>query len=495
MKFIYFMLLTVLVSGFLIMSCVSTEDEEPVIMVEEVTNTETEEVETVEMNSTGPFSHSDTDILQGPFEKPQQVTAACISCHQEEASDFMQTVHWTWEGEAPGLEGHAGSEPVGKMSTINNFCIAVDSNWARCTQCHAGYGWKDNSYDFSKAESVDCLVCHDTTGTYKKNPKAAGMPFEDVDLAMVSQNVGDPSRANCGACHFFAGGGDNVKKGDLGTALTNPAPEVDVHMGKLGFSCQSCHTADNHQIKGSSLHVSVSSGSVTCSGCHSGSVHGNDLLNNHTETVSCQTCHVPAFSRAQATKMYWDWSTAGEKDADGKPFKTKDENGNLKYDSMKGDFIYEQNVRPEYAWWNGNFKRMLVGDAYKELPADLASPIGNIDDTASKIYPFKVMRGKQGADPVNSVLIVPHLFPSSAGENAYWKKWNVGKAFEEGMAAAGLEYSGTYDWVETYMYMAINHEVAPKAEALSCNDCHNGGIDFEALGYDGDPMMTGGRKL
>ena len=99
----------------------------------------------------------------------------------------------------------------------------------------------------------------------------------------------------------------------------------------------------------------------------------------------------------------------------------------------------------------------------------------------------------QAADNVNNVIIVPHLFPSSAGENAYWKKWVWEPAFEEGMAAAEVDYSGSYEWVETYMYMAINHEVAPKEDALSCNDCHNGGIDFAGLGYDGDPMMNGSR--
>ena len=43
------------------------------------------------------------------------------------------------------------------------------------------------------------------------------------------------------------------------------------------------------------------------------------------------------------------------------------------------------------------------------------------------------------------------------------------------------------------MHMSIQHEVAPKSEALGCMDCHNGGIDFEALGYSGDPMSVGGR--
>jgi len=61
------------------------------------------------------------------------------------------------------------------------------------------------------------------------------------------------------------------------------------------------------------------------------------------------------------------------------------------------------------------------------------------------------------------------------------------------MAYAGLDYSGKFDWAETEMYMSINHEVAPASEALGCMECHNGGIDFKALGYSDDPMNAGGR--
>jgi hypothetical protein len=45
------------------------------------------------------------------------------------------------------------------------------------------------------------------------------------------------------------------------------------------------------------------------------------------------------------------------------------------------------------------------------------------------------------------------------------------------------------------MHWRINHEVVPKKEALSCTDCHSpdGVLNFKALGYSGDPAMTGGR--
>ena len=55
----------------------------------------------------------------------------------------------------------------------------------------------------------------------------------------------------------------------------------------------------------------------------------------------------------------------------------------------------------------------------------------------------------------------------------------------------------TWYWVNTKMYMQINHEVAPATAALRCNDCHldsweaNFG-DSANLGYLCDPMTDGG---
>ena len=108
------------------------------------------------------------------------------------------------------------------------------------------------------------------------------------------------------------------------------------------------------------------------------------------------------------------------------------------------------------------------------------------------------------------------------------------------MTAAGLAYSGKYEFVETVMYWGLTHEVVPKEQALSCAECHlplakapycgkchqerpdvdfqglvhkgvdfkflaemgrdvdeligkTNYIDYKALGYEGDPIETGGR--
>ena len=71
-----------------------------------------------------------------------------------------------------------------------------------CSSCHIGHGWTDDSFDFTAEERVDCLACHDTTGTYTKDPKLA-----KPNLRKVARSVGATSRASCGACHFKGGGG------------------------------------------------------------------------------------------------------------------------------------------------------------------------------------------------------------------------------------------------------------------------------------------------
>ncbi|MFN2280217.1 MAG: cytochrome C, partial [Anaerolineales bacterium] len=165
--------------------------------------------------------HTDhSDIVQGPFETPQDVTRACLECHEDAADQVMATVHWTWESQPYQLEGRDSPITVGKKNSINNFCIGIQSNWPGCTSCHAGYGWEDANFDFSQQDNVDCLVCHDSTGTYVKG--YAGIPVEGVDLLEVAQSVAQPSRENCGGCHFDGGGGNAVKHGDLDETLYFP---------------------------------------------------------------------------------------------------------------------------------------------------------------------------------------------------------------------------------------------------------------------------------
>jgi hypothetical protein len=95
------------------------------------------------------------------------------------------------------------------------------------------------------------------------------------------------------------------------------------------------------------------------------------------------------------------------------------------------------------------------------------------------------MKGKQMYDPESNIFIVPQLF------GGYWKHWNWNQSMTDGMKAAGLPFSGKYDWIETDMYWKVTHMVVPKEKSLKCTDCHGpkGVMNWKALGYDGDPMV------
>jgi octaheme c-type cytochrome (tetrathionate reductase family) len=420
--------------------------------------------------------------MPGPYETGPDVTRACLECHETAAHEVAQTVHWTWESEPVLLEGRDEPVTIGKKNSINNFCIGIQGNWTGCTRCHAGYGWEDANFDFEAEENVDCLVCHDQTGLYQKSN--AGLPDSAVDLAAVAQSVGTPSRTNCGSCHFNGGGGNAVKHGDLDSSLFFPSEDVDVHMGRHDFLCVDCHQTEEHQVKGYSISVSVEpDNELACTDCHSDAVHEDDRISAHLDTVACQTCHVPLGAVRDATKMNWDWSAAGQ-DIPEDPHK---------YLKIKGSFIYEQNFMPEYAWFNGYADRYILGDVIDPSESTVLNmPQGDVADPEAKIWPFKIHRAKQLYDADYNIL----LQPKTVGEGGYWTEFDWDLAARLGSEAAGLEYSGEYGFAETEMYWALTHLVAPKEEALQCSDCHseNGRMDWEALGYYGDPIRWGGRS-
>ncbi len=437
------------------------------------------------------FAQEDhSEFFEGPFSSPQQVTETCLMCHDGLDQAIMKTRHWNWLGdEFVNKEGV--SMRVGKQNLINNYCVSLTSNWARCTSCHIGFGWKDETFDFTDGNNIDCLICHDQTGTYKKVPTGAGMPDPSVDLVKVARSVGRTTIKNCSVCHFNGGGGTGVKHGDMDGSMINPSAELDVHMGLLGFSCSDCHAGENHQILGAS-HGSLASGSnhIGCLGCHDEKPHARKIVNNHIKSVACETCHIPSFARQEPTKTWWDWSTAGQD-------KTveKDEFGMPLYDKKKGDFIWEKNVVPEYKWHNGQADYYQFGDKIEPgSVVELNQLTGNISDETAKITPFKVMRGKQIYDSKNSYLITPKLF----GKDGYWNTFDWDSASELGMTASHMAYSGEFGFVETTMYWPINHMVAPAKKSLKCTDCHSRKeskrLDWEQLGYKDDPMRTGGRS-
>jgi octaheme c-type cytochrome (tetrathionate reductase family) len=441
-------------------------------------------------------------------------TTSCLGCHAEEGQDVVESGHFRWRGATAQIEDAVG-EVHGKRDLLNNFCIGVPSNEGRCTQCHIGYGYADDLFDFDDPANVDCLVCHDQTGTYKKAPKAAGQPDPSVDLDLVAQSValndGRPTRAACLACHARAGGGDNVKHGDLSSDLVATTRAFDVHMGTDGgdMLCVDCHApnesgAFNHGIGGMSLH-SVDQGEMKqCGDCHGlvGVIHQGTSVRRITgsgrhDRLACQVCHIPAIARAVATKVAWYWSDAGQ-DVD--PIPIDPVTGRALYDKKKGSFEWQYDVRPELRYSNDVWQRKIVNhsDGFRSVPVPLATPRGDALDPDAMIYPFKEMVGDQPVDVQQPRILVPHLFGTRNGNNPYWGLFDWHLALTDGAAYTGQPYSGEFGFARTTMLLSVNHEVPPATQALGmggdCSDCHGSDrFDWRALGWTGDPDDGGER--
>ena len=433
-----------------------------------------------------PADHSRLEALQRDFQSGPEVTRACLSCHPRASAQLHKTEHWKWEYVNPDT-----GQKLGKRHVVNNFCTSTSSNLAACASCHIGYGLKDASFDFASEENVDCLVCHDTTGRYKKPaglagnvvtkdtelPTGSGKIVKALDLKAIAQRVGKTSRATCGTCHFYGGGGDGVKHGDMDSSLEAPEKSLDVHMDAKGldFACATCHQTLEHAVPGT--RYGPMGAGFGCDSCHGAKPHkANARLNAHVEKIACQTCHIPRYARGGVpTKMSWDWSTAGKRGADGKPLVVRDDEGYDIYNGAKGDFVLAKDVVPEYAWFNGRIRYTLPGDRLDPAagPVRINTLEGAPNDGKSKIWPVKVFRAKQAWDPVNKVLAITHL--AGNDDSAYWTNLDWQKAVKAGMASAGAPFSGEIGFIESVSTWPITHMVAPKGEALKCADCHAAG--------------------
>ena len=431
--------------------------------------------------------HSKHKVLQKEFKSGAELTQACISCHSEAEKQFHTTIHWTWLADPADNERQYGKAG----NSLNNFCISTNkTDDASCLACHPGWGT-------SKQSPVNCLVCHSQTSMNfdeamtdiqgfleDGDEESAEMAHEiQAELRDAAQNIGLPGRKNCGSCHFYGGGGDGVKHGDLDTSLAKPSKTLDVHMGVDGqnFNCTRCHTTTLHNISGrvytqpaatdrKSLVEDDLTNKITCESCHTARPHkSGKKMNEHTDKVACQSCHIPEFARVNPTKMSWDWEQSG-KLKDGKKFKTKDEFGKFDYMSIKGQMKWAKNVRPEYSWYNGAIKSVTARD--KIDPAGVVKvswPAGDREDPEARIYPFKVHKGKQPYDKVNQTLLMPLL----SGKQGYWNTLDWNEALTVGQASMELPFSGEFHFVETTYVFPITHMVAPKDHSLSCSECHS----------------------
>lgn len=423
-------------------------------------------------------------------------TATCLQCHQAEAESFFHSQHYQWLGSAEGLANDPG-RPLGKMNMINDFCTNPVTSWigevknedgkvvaSGCSGCHAGKGLlPSRTMNREQLENIDCLICHAEgyrRGVYRDEAgKWEWKPIlwkNQEGLDSVSKRITSPTRAMCLRCHNAAGGGPNVKRGDMDYVLAKPTREFDVHMAADGkdMQCVACHAGGDHRVvgRGSDLAATDSPGQrLTCAGeCHEAAPHTTGRLNRHAERIECTTCHVPKFARDQATEMSRDWSKVVFNAEKGK---------------HGGAQVMATDVTPVYAWSNGASYMQLAGTRVSLTKAGeimSAVPTGSRSDPKSKIAPFKLHRGVMPVTTDTGWLLpiaVEECFATGDVNDATRK---AAKAFY------GLD-EVDFEWVPTIRYMSIAHGVPPAADALGCGDCHgaDGRLDWQALGYDGDP--------
>jgi octaheme c-type cytochrome (tetrathionate reductase family) len=430
------------------------------------------------------FAQDHTENVSGPFETVQEVTEECLLCHDDSGEEVLQSNHWNWL--SSNVTQSTYSEEISDISfPINSFCIAVDGDSTSCITCHLTAEQKETSFEFNDAVNIDCLVCHDQTGTYVKVLLQRSNSSAEMDLLAIAQSVANPTSNNCGTCHFSKTGGVLLKHGGMDKSFLEPSEEIDYHQGGLGFGCSDCHETTAHNISGGSTD---DENKVACENCHDSEPHEKELINNHYSAVTCETCHIPTYAREEAAVAYWDWSKAGE-DID--PSTNSEEKI---YDKKLGELIQKKNVKPEYYWRNGSVIYYELGEQIGNTKlVDLNKPAGSITDPDSKISPFAVLKSKQPYDIENKYLIIPEF----TGENGYWKTFNWVSASEKGMDKVNLEFSGKVDFVETKMYRPINHLVMSANNALGCTTCHGKGgenlLDWKALGYPDDPIKKSGR--
>jgi hypothetical protein len=188
--------------------------------------------------------------------------------------------------------------------------------------------------------------------------------------------------------------------------------------------------------------------------------------------VACQTCHIPTYAKVNPTKTFWDWSTAG-KMKDGKPYEEWNDDKTEEYSSKHGTAHFGTNLRPEYRWWNGiTDKTTLETKINPKDTVDLNPLHGAYTDINSKIYPMKVMRGKQPYDIKNNTFVQFNTW-GEKGSGAYWKDFDWQKSIRHGMDYVGEPYSGKFDFIATRSYWPLNHMVSESSKALSCTECHS----------------------
>lgn len=400
--------------------------------------------------------------IRGPFSSLAQVNIQCVECHKQQADDVRKSVHWSWRRERI-VNG------VTVLSSMNNdlsrFAIVAANNQKVCHKCHLSAIPGTAPSANNESATINCLICHDTTGTY-------GPGVQLSALVRIAQTVGRPSVRNCRACHDK----------ECGLAPeTSRSPIKDIHMQRYGFTCRKCHPGNGRHDFNRSISDSGSRQKATgCISCHGKNSHTLARLNQHSILIACQSCHIPEYGNNGPVVASWNWLL------DSSAYTLYRKNNIL----FSGNgFIRGENIAPIYFWDDGSDTLYTRGD--RILPEHTTRLQGPGPRTpASKIMPFTMHTGTQPYDKKYRYLLSPKLFGSRA---PFFKGTDFNAAVIEGMRELRLPYSGQYGITTTVAFSRLNHGVVQAGEALDCLDCHGRDTRFNwhELGYEQDPWTDG----
>ncbi len=408
--------------------------------------------------STSALAIQSHTVMNGPFTSTVEVNAQCVRCHESQAADLHKSVHWTW----------ARSRTIGnstvlskKMTDLTRFGIAAAVNPEACRRCHIGIQSTIVANSTEPTTKIDCLICHDTTGTYRSGG-------QNADLEHIARTVGTPTPRNCRSCH----------QRQCGLApQAERLPSRDVHIERYGFTCQQCHPADGgHDLRRTLNSETASAEKQDCAACHSQTPHSLSRLNQHALLIACQSCHIPEYGKNGPVIVSWNWLLSGNSTS------TYQQQNTLLAD--RGVFL-GQEIVPHYFCDTGSAEIYTRGTKIHPEQTTLLQGPGP-RTPASKITPFTVQYGTQLYDTKYRYLISPKL-PRAKAPFFNGTDWE--QVITPGMNQIRLPYSGQYGFTTTVSFRRVNHGVVPKNQALDCMDCHGSKTRFnwQQLGYERDP--------
>ena len=163
------------------------------------------------------------------------------------------------------------------------------------------------------------------------------------------------------------------------------------------------------------------------------------------------------------------------------------------YLKKKGSFQYAQNIRPEYYWYNGRAYRYLTGDKIDpSKTVQINYPLGDASDPEAKIWPFKVHRGRRSTTQSTCTFLAPR----TSAEGGYWSEFDWTRRPVWGRRTWGSPTAATTGSWTRRCSGPSRTWCSPRRRRCSASTATGraGVMDWERLGFDGDPAYRGNRR-